>query len=78
MTADGTRPSMSAFHGSQMSSESIPASRIEVDVPIPAPLPGRMLRITAITVLPAYDVVRIEYEMTPPMDRIDWGRHRYL
>lgn len=63
---------MGAFYGGQMSSENIPASRIDVDVPIPALLPGRMLHITAIAVLPAYDVVRIEYEVMPPMEPIDW------
>jgi len=50
----------------------MPVSRISVDVPISTLLPGRVLRITSLAVLPMYDVVRIEYEMAPPMDPIDW------
>jgi len=31
-------------------------------------LPNRVVRVTAITILDEYDVVRLEYEMTPPKD----------
>ena len=36
-----------------------------VDVAIPGLLPGRYLRITTLTVIEAYDVVRLEYEVVP-------------
>lgn len=43
-------------------------SRIDVDITIDTLLPGRGLHITSIAVLAADDVVRLTYEMTPPLD----------
>ena len=57
----------------QVISENMPASRIGVDVSITMLVPARVLRLTSIAILPTYDVVRIEYEMTPPMDPLDWA-----
>jgi len=55
-----------------MSAEDKLSSHIAVEVAIDAVLPGRVLRLRSIAVLAAHDVVRVEYEMTPPMDPLDW------
>lgn len=41
------------------------APRIDVDVAIHNVIPRRVLRITSVTVIDAYDVVRLEYEVVP-------------
>lgn len=42
--------------------------RVAVNMSLDAILPNRVVRVTAITILDEYDVVRLEYEMAPPND----------
>ncbi len=56
----------------EISSGQGPVSRIPVTMAIPTLLHGRVLCITSVAVFAAFDVVRLEYEMTPPVEPLDW------
>jgi hypothetical protein len=56
----------------EFSAISAAAPRIAVDIRIATLLPGRILRITSLTVLAPYDVVRLTYEMAPAMEAHHW------